>query len=305
MHKIIITLLISFSIVNSNFVRAEDKKIDLNFHAEINGQVFKCGESYAGVGKSQSEITPTDFRMYISEVAFLNEQGKWIKANLVDDGIWQNQSVAMLDFENGLGPCRNGTSATNSVIKVIVPDQQYSGLKFVIGVPFPLNHADPTVAKAPLSSTALFWSWQSGYRFIKFDARVKSANVGLGGDEHHAKLHNAHQSHQNSNLSAVGYSMHLGSTECAASSSTAIPKQCKNPNRVAVEIKPFNVEKNSLVIDIGRVLKQTDISINTPQTSPGCMSFPGDADCVSIMDNLGIPYDGKSPSGIQKLIFAR
>ncbi|PJN92728.1 metallo-mystery pair system four-Cys motif protein, partial [Amaricoccus sp. HAR-UPW-R2A-40] len=49
------------------------------------------------------------------------------------------------------------------------------GLAFEIGVPFDLNHGDPTLAPAPLDLTAMFWTWRGGYKFLKFEVAPEGA----------------------------------------------------------------------------------------------------------------------------------
>lgn len=277
----------------SPLLGAQDLNITLNFVAEINGEPFKCGKTYSSVGIKNSEIVPTDLRLYISEIELLNSEGEWVKSSIVQDNVWQNSDVVMLDFEDGTGPCRNGSLGTNKIAKIKSSNDQYKGIRFLIGVPFEVNHGNPTAASAPLSTTALFWNWQNGYRFIKFDARTNVDGI------------NTSQNKGMHNSSASGFSLHLGSTECASNSTTTSPKGCKNSNRIKVEFTSFDFNKNILVIDIGKILKNTDVSINTPQTSPGCMSFINDPDCIEPMNALGLPYQGKAAVGKQQLISIR
>jgi hypothetical protein len=56
---------------------------------------------------------------------------------------------------------------------------------------------------------------------------------------------------------------------------------------------------------MGRVLVGTNVDVNAPKTSPGCMSFPNDPDCPPIMNAMGLPYEGKAPSGTQQFIMKR
>ena len=88
---------------------------------------------------------------------------------LDQDGIWQLDGSALLDFEDATAACANGTPETNAVVKGSVPEGQYMGLLFDIGLPFDQNHGDPTLAASPLNLTEMFWSWQAGYKFIKID----------------------------------------------------------------------------------------------------------------------------------------
>ncbi|ATX65604.1 metallo-mystery pair system four-Cys motif protein [Roseinatronobacter bogoriensis subsp. barguzinensis] len=82
---------------------------------------------------------------------------------LDQDGVWQVADVAQLDFEDATGTCVNGTPDMNNSLRGTVPAGEYTGLDFDIGVPFDLNHGDPTLAASPLNLTAMFWNWQGAY----------------------------------------------------------------------------------------------------------------------------------------------
>ncbi len=267
--------------------------VKLNFAAEINGQPFTCGQQYAKVGTTGSTATPSDFRFYVSEVQLINASGQAVPVTLEQDGVWQLENIALLDFENATGPCRNGTTGLNTSVRGNVPAGTYTGVRFTLGVPFARNHGDPTVAPAPLNNTAMFWNWQGGYKFFKFDTassgqpRTTAAPDPQGGGN------------------ASGFSVHLGSTVCAAASRTTAPSACQNSNRVFVEFKNFDPSKGTIVADIGRVLAGANVDVNAPQTSPGCMSFPKDADCPPVMGALGLAYDGAAAPGAQRLFSMR
>lgn len=267
-------------------------QVSLNFAAQINGQPFACGQRYDGVGVTRSSITPSDLRMFVSEVKLLRQDGSAVPVQLTQDGVWQHQSVALLDFENGSGPCRNGTAATNTSVRGQVPAGHYVGVELTVGVPFAQNHQDPTVAPAPLNSTAMFWNWQGGYKFIKFD----TTSSGISEQQPAAA---------NAMGPVTRYSVHLGSTACAGESKTQAPSACQNPNRMTVRLSPFDPAKNTVVVDMGAVLAQANVDVNAKGTSPGCMSFPKDADCPPVMNALGLAYDGVPASGAQRLLSRR
>lgn len=266
--------------------------VELKFAAQINGQPFACGQRYEGVGSTRSTITPSDFRMYVSEVKLVRQDGSTVPVQLAQDGVWQQQSVALLDFENGAGPCRNGTEATNTSVRGQVPAGEYTGVELTVGVPFAQNHQDPTVAPAPLNSTAMFWNWQGGYKFIKFD----TASSGISTDKPAAA---------NAMGPVTRYSVHLGSTACAGESKTQAPSACQNPNRMTVRFDGFDLRKNTVVADMGAVLAQANVDVNAKGTSPGCMSFPKDGDCPPVMQALGLAYDGVAAAGPQRLLSKR
>lgn len=274
---------------------AAPQPVTVRFAAQINGQPFACGQSYAGVGTTRSTITPSDYRLYVSDVTLVDESGRSVPVTLTEDGIWQIENIVLLDFENGTGPCRNGTTGMNTEVRGTVPEGRYAGLRFTLGVPFARNHGDPTVAPSPLNLTAMFWNWQGGYKFVKFDtasnglqAAPAVAPAGQGG------------------AAASGFSVHLGSTVCAASSRTEAPKaECANPNRVTVALDRFDPAKQTVLADIGAVLAGANVDVNAPKTSPGCMSFPGDADCPPVMGALGLAYGGMAAPGPQRLFSVR
>ena len=68
------------------------------------------------------------------------------------DGLWQYENVALLDFEDKTGGCRDvGTVETNAQVVGTVPEGDYTGLTFDLGVPFELNHIDASTAPSPLN----------------------------------------------------------------------------------------------------------------------------------------------------------
>lgn len=260
--------------------QSERQNITLNFIAEINGQAFECGKSYANVGTTRSTITPSDFRFYVSEIKLVRKDGESIALDLQQDGIWQYQNVALLDFENGASTCRNGTTQVNTMVRGNAPKGEYTGLELTVGVPFELNHQDPTIASSPMNSTAMFWNWQGGYKFIKFD----TASTGISPQKPAAA---------NVVGPVTGYSVHLGSTACAAPSRTKAPKSCQNPNRITVRFDRFDHATNVIVADMGAVLAQANVDVNAPGSAAGCMSAPDDADCPPIMKALGVAPQSK------------
>jgi uncharacterized repeat protein (TIGR04052 family) len=279
----------------------------LRFAGAVNGEPFACGKSYPNIGTTKSTITPSDFRLFISAIELLTTDGKVVTVALDQDGIWQYKNVALVDFEDGSGPCGNGTKAIHTEVTGTVPAGSYTGVRFTMGVPFEVNHGDPTVAPSPLNITAMFWNWQGGYKFLRTDMATtglaKKPAMKKMAMEHGVKgghgQHGVKGGHGQDDAS--GYSIHLGSTMCASPSPTESPSSCKNPNRVTVTFAKFDAAKNTVIADLGAILAGANVDHNTPDTSPGCMSFPKDADCPAVMNALGLPYDGKAPKSGQKL----
>ena len=79
--------------------------------------------------------------------------------SLEQDGAFHNGEVALLDFEDDTGSCSNGTAQTHTQITGTVPEGEYTGLRFTIGVPAERNHVNQATAPSPLNIEGMFWSW--------------------------------------------------------------------------------------------------------------------------------------------------
>ena len=241
--------------------------ITLPVEARIAGSVAACGEQYAPpLGSSTVELV--DLRMYLSELELVYGDGETEPATLVSDGRWQTDAVALLDFEDGTGLCQTESPATNTALVFDVPDREYTGLRFTVGVPQDLNHLDVATAEPPLDLPTMYWAWQTGHKFV----RMELANDQVAPDNK--------------------WFFHLGSLDCSSlSAATAPDGACGRPNlpRIAVELDPST---DTLVLDLDGLLDGVDIGADTPDSPTGCMSHPLDAgECPSIFANLGLSWE--------------
>lgn len=273
----------------------ERRTVEIRFAAQVNGKPAACAETYHEVGTSKAALFLQDFRIYVSAVRLIAKDGREVPVALTPDEIWQGEKVALLDFENGAGNC-NGNAPTNERIKGTVPAGYYRGVVFEIGVPFELNHQDPTLAAAPLNYSALTWPWSIGYKFttIDFDTEPASERKMLPVEGMHATV------------SATGFSVHLGSMECASSGPRVPPKaRCGSPNRPTYRFESFDPAKHRLIMDLGALLAGTDVTKNMPESPSGCMSGMKDDDCVDIMDRFGLTFRGKPSEGQRFITVAK
>ncbi len=255
----------------------EPLNVSLTFKPMVGTQSFACGQSYTGLGTSGSTYEPKDFRLYIHNVRLLAHGTQEVAVSLTDDGAWQKDGVALLDFEDKTGLCSNGTTATNDRIVGTVPGGHYVGLKFTVGVPFEKNHQDASTASAPLNVSTLFWSWAGGYKFIRLDGRT----TGLPN----------------------GHNLHLGSTECALSGPNQVT-DCVNANRFEVTLSGFDPENpHPVVLDVAALLAGSDLDTNQAQSAPGCMSSAEDADCAPIFQRLGLGFNDQQANPDQQVFF--
>jgi uncharacterized repeat protein (TIGR04052 family) len=113
--------------------------------------------------------------------------------------------VALIDLAG------DSTTARRAAIQGSVEGggTSYAKIKLTIGVPFELNHTNPLAAAAPLGRGEMFWSWQSGHKFLRADL----ADAG----------------HE--------WAFHLGSTGCSSASALRPPAQpCAQPNEMRLEL---------------------------------------------------------------------
>jgi uncharacterized repeat protein (TIGR04052 family) len=274
-----------------------DMIVEIPFTAEIAGAPFACTDSFSGLGSAATEVQFLDFRLFVSSAHLIAADRTRVPVALEQDGAWQIDTIALLDFEDGTGSCANGTPQMNTTLRGTVPEGAYRGLEFEVGVPFDWNHGDPTTAPAPLNLTAMFWNWRGGYKFVK----IEFAPVMAMGMNAAATTHSEGAGHGGPG----GWMLHLGSTMCVAPEATIPPTEaCANPNRVAIALPDFVPGESSVVIDPAAVVAGADLTQNTAETSPGCMSFPNDPDCNTVLPRLGLAFNA-FPAEEQALVSMR
>lgn len=239
--------------------------LELRFEGVVGAQAATCGTSYDGLGTGGEQATLQDFRLYISGIELITEDGEVVEATLRPSA-FSSETVGLLDFEDATGPCSDfGTAATNSTLQIEAPVGDYAGIAFDVGVPFDQNHLDVATAAAPLNVPSMYWAWNGGYKFVRVETTVS-------GDP---------------------YFLHLGSAACASDGPSAPPSEaCGRPNLPRIELMGFDPTADTIEIDIAELFANSDIANNTENTAPGCMSGLDDVDdCTPIFDRLGLSYD--------------
>ncbi|MEM6957331.1 MAG: MbnP family copper-binding protein [Myxococcota bacterium] len=252
---------------------ADLRPVTLAFAAVVGDDVFACGQTYANLGTGGSSWTARDLRFYVHDVELLAGD-RAIPFTLEDDGRWQNGQVALLDFEDGCGEM--GNPDLNDALRGFVPagsPTEYSGVRFRIGVPEALNHANASTAGAPLNLTAMFWNWNGGYKFMRIEGPSDVFDA---------------------------WRLHLGSTMCEGDMMGNA--SCATSNRPAIELSG-SVPSQAITLDLAALWQDASFT-NTMDTPPGCMSAPTDGDCAPIFSNLGLAFSG-GPSQNQRVFTLR
>jgi len=255
-------------------VRAERRAVSINFRAVVGDRPFACGTQYDAIGVSKSTITPSELRLFVHDVRLVRRDGAEVPITLEQDATWQTGGLAMLDFEDGTGPCSNGSPATRTQISGTADAGEYTGVRFRLGVPFELNHQDLASLPAPLNVTRMFWSWNGGHKFMRFDVRTATGK---------------------------SWVLHLGSTGCTPTGNARTPATaCAQRNEAQIELRNFDPTQQQIVLDVAALYAQSDLENNQEGTAAGCMSAPNDRDCGPIFAALGLPF-ADTPAAAQRL----
>ncbi len=239
--------------------------VEIRFTLQAGDQEVSCAQPATGLGTTQSTAQLNDLRFYISNLALIDGSGNAVPVTLEQDGLWQVESTALLDFEDGSAGCtETGNPDLNTSVRGTVLPGNYSAVRFDLGVPFALNHQDVTVAASPLNVPSMWWNWQFGYKFVRID--MKSDAAVMDG----------------------AWLIHLGSTGCEAADQAKAPAEpCSRPNLATIQLDGFDPAASTIVADLATLLTNVNLSESVPQP-PGCMSGPDDPDCAELLPAFGL-----------------
>lgn len=218
-----------------------------------------CAAEARGVGVS-------DMRFFVSEVDLIDADGSATRVRLTPDPDWQSEAVALVDLEDGSGACKNGTAAINATVRGRAPAGDYRGLRFVVGVPFEHNHADPLLAAAPLDDPAMHWHWRSGYKFLRAGVKTREDSFWI----------------------------HLGSAGCEGTVGNITT--CRFPNRVTVELAEFDPGADSVAFDVNALVVGTALD---DEAGTDCSSGPAESSCAAPFAALGLDHATEAAEGQQ------
>ncbi len=244
----------------------------VNFAAiDSNGASFSCGSNFAvaSTAGGASAFRPVDLRFFVSQVKLITAGGTEVAATLPDVTGWQTQGVGMLDFENASGLCTGGTAETNSQLVISAPPGAYTGVAFTVGLPYSVNSLQNTAQAAPLNIPAMYWSWTSGYKFMKFEYQ----NTG--------------------DANKMNY--HLGSTGCTGVQNS----DCANPFRSNISVTSasgFALTTDRVTLNLSNLLNGVEQNLAASRT---CMPAQGTTFCDPLLSSMALSRTDGQPSGVQ------
>lgn len=193
-------------------------------------------------------------RFYVSDLAAIDHQGRVAPVRL-DANAWQNDGTALVAL---------GGTTENRVVSGRVQNGRFETIEFLLGVPFERNHGNPLAAAPPLNLPSMFWTWQSGYKFVRLD---------IGND----------------------WSFHLGSTGCVSASAVRPPGEpCRQPNAARIRLANDAPLVGTITVDLDALLAHIDTA-----AAENCMAAYDDHEaCRGLLANLGLdPATGLCADG--------
>lgn len=261
-----------------------EREVSIEFAAFVGDEPFSCGATFDDVGTSATSVAPLDFRMYVHAVRLVRANGEEVPVELEEDGIWQRDGVALIDFEDGSGTCNTGSSQTNVAVRGTVPEHDdYKSVRFRLGMPEELNHLDAATAPAPFNIPGMWWAWKGGYKFVRMDFD----RVDMPAEEEST------------------YFFHLGATTCEGTPGSGFSCAFENVPEITVDL---DITSQAIVFDVKKLYEASDLSLQPDMATdfvPGCMAFEGDPECPAVFERLGMEFEGQTPSAAQSVFSVR
>ena len=82
----------------------DDALYEIRFAAGYGDQPLRCAADEAGPRLR-------DLRFYVHDVMLLDDAGSAVRLEIVPDGQWQDEQVALIDLEDGTGDCQHRPTA--------------------------------------------------------------------------------------------------------------------------------------------------------------------------------------------------
>lgn len=250
--------------------------ISIQFAAQANGSDISCGEDLTGLGLAGSDASLKDFRFYVHGLEVSTDQGRTLAVEL-EENIWQQESVALLDFQDRADACDGDAKDTHTAVTgqvALQEGERIDGLQFTLGVPEALNHQDQAAAQTPLNIQSLFWSWQVGYKHVRVDMAPTGGIVRP----------------TDGGFVATTFNFHLGSTNCEGNPQAGEAVSCERSNRPLITLDGYDPESSTVVFDYGQLVAASNLGQDEAGPA-GCMSGSTDPECEAIFEALGMDVE--------------
>ena len=260
---------------------SSSRSISIPFQAYAGNTPINCDATLQGLGNHGTDATLADFKLFVHNVRLLTDEGNELPVTLDAIDGWQTDGIALLDFQDRFDSCDGDSKPVNTSLHGQVADLPVviSGIRFSVGVPVSHNHINQATATAPLNTQAMFWSWQGGFKHMRFDVKP-AGGVALS----------------NGNTGSV-WQFHLGDTSCSSDPVGS----CDYRNRPQIELDNFVENSSAIRIDYAALIADSALGSDAGG-APGCMSGTSDPECGALFDNLGLLLgDAAGPASTQSV----
>ncbi|MEY4514940.1 MAG: hypothetical protein RLZZ450_7062 [Pseudomonadota bacterium] len=245
----------------------------VRFDLRAGEQPFGCGKT-AKLGVSATESQLVDARLFVHDVSLTRSSGEKVPLILHQDGRFQRDNVALLDFVDDSGLCKTGSPEQRKVVYGYAPEQaDYTGISFRVGMPADKNHLDGAIGPPPYNVTGMWWSWSGGYKYVKFE------------------LSNAAQ--------PIWY-FHGGAAGCSGMSESGFA--CKARQLALIELSGWDANSSLVVLDAEKLYAGSDPS-KAADSLPGCMGGQTDTECLPLYGALGVVAWDDAAKGPEQTAF--
>ena len=215
---------------------------DHALHFELESALFnQCGEDILS--------------FYVSDPRLVDARGKSVPLRLDEEHPWQTKRNALLSLQS---PCtREEDDFGNRIVQGSIRKGDFEHVEFELGVPFEMNHTNPLRAPAPLNVPTMFWTWQTGYKFLRIDL-------------------------------AGRWAFHIGSTGCHSASAVRPPAEpCRHPNLATIRLPVGTTDETRIRIALDELLRDTNIS-----EAENCLdAYAEKSTCRKLVQRLGLDVD--------------
>ncbi|MDF2177436.1 metallo-mystery pair system four-Cys motif protein [Aliiglaciecola sp. CAU 1673] len=224
------------------------QKPQLQVELYMGGKPIPCGSALPMAGNWYLEHV----KFYVSDLRDQNNNPLPFAVNN-----WQTEQSALISME--WNECVNASEQMGHHRLQLNPGLDLSAveqLSFSLGLPYTTNHQDPLSQPSPLNLSSMFWTWQTGHKFMRLQLKSVSDS----------------------------WAFHLGSTGCDSASKVRPPEQpCQSPNLFEVSLKRPKGQASTLVLHLDRLMAGI-----TPARQNSCTFHPGETtSCDRLLENLG------------------
>ena len=189
---------------------------------------------------------------YLSDPHLISANGGETPLQLDAESLWQSQRTALISLAEECSPSRDHGGNSRLMGTGASGDFQY--LEFSLGVPFELNHVNPLEAEVPLDVPTMFWVWQTGYKFMRYDIEGQ-------------------------------WSFHLGSTGCHSASAVRAPaRPCEQPNLARIRVPISDPSQARIGVDLHALIS----GIDTLEADNCVEAYRQDPSCQMLVERLGL-----------------